>query len=607
MEGYPLLIQPYFSHIAGLQSRTKKCQNRPLGSPPPKVSVVIPCFNLGHYLDEAVDSVLNQTFQDLEIVIVNDGSTDPATNIKLAGYDKPRTRVIQTQNQGLAAARNVAIAHSRGDYILPLDADDRLAPTFLEKTVPVLNLHLDIGIVYSEVEWFGAKSGKWDLPPYKFPDILLNNVIVATALFRRSDWELVGGYSTEFRSRWEDYDFWLSLIERGRIPHRVSEVLFYYRQRPGSMIAVAQKTDDVDLYDLLFRRHQELYLRNIKHLFGRLIALDDEASQRRHEALQLQVFVPRDGGYSEAHSLRQTLRAGIWENIDIALPEPWRGRLRIDPANLAGEIEIRDLCVGRGEIGVLPKSQPGLVKVRGTALLTEAEGNKLSVVAWGSDPQIYLPEFTADGPLRLSMKIRASPYDTETAASVSFLARLWEKMHPAASIDSEDAVCLQVFLPDGHIYSEEHSVKVEVERDIWRIIRMELPAGWHGVLRLDPANARCSVEIDWLRLEAGGQTFWDLASQADSVRVEGTAMALSPRRPLQIVAWGDDPQIYLPVGGFVPRDQESMLTIRLRVTHCGTELAMQAESLTLLKRQGWRGISAKLRALGVAIATAFRR
>src|ERR1700736_2112376 len=129
----------------------RKCQNKSLAIPPPRVSVVIPCFNLGEYVDEAVDSVLCQTLQDLEIVIVNDGSTDPHTNAKLAGYSKPRTRVIQTENQGLAAARNVGIADSRGDYILPLDADDRIAPTFLEKTAAVLDQHPEIGIVYSKV------------------------------------------------------------------------------------------------------------------------------------------------------------------------------------------------------------------------------------------------------------------------------------------------------------------------------------------------------------------------------------------------------------------------------------------------------------------------
>src|SRR5437879_507126 len=96
----------------------------------PVVSVIIPCFNQGATLDEAVASVLNQTFTDFEIVIVNDGSTDPFTSELLANYHRPRTRVITTANGGLAAARNTAIRNSRGKYILPLDADDRIAPEY---------------------------------------------------------------------------------------------------------------------------------------------------------------------------------------------------------------------------------------------------------------------------------------------------------------------------------------------------------------------------------------------------------------------------------------------------------------------------------------------
>src|SRR5262249_34342696 len=92
-----------------------------LGSPSPeppsrpKVSVIIPCYNLGQYVDEAVQSVLDQTFQDFEILIVNDGSTDPETNRLLTGYDRPKTRVMATENRGLPSARNLAIEHATGE------------------------------------------------------------------------------------------------------------------------------------------------------------------------------------------------------------------------------------------------------------------------------------------------------------------------------------------------------------------------------------------------------------------------------------------------------------------------------------------------------------
>src|SRR5579862_7046804 len=101
----------------------------------PRVSVIVPCYNLGEYLDEAVESVLAQTYQDFEILIVDDGSTNDKTRTILSNYARPRTTVYRTPNRGLAAARNFLVARARGEYLCALDADDKLHPTFLEKTV----------------------------------------------------------------------------------------------------------------------------------------------------------------------------------------------------------------------------------------------------------------------------------------------------------------------------------------------------------------------------------------------------------------------------------------------------------------------------------------
>ena len=94
----------------------------------PKVSVIIPCYNAGEWIDEAVDSVLSQTYKDYEIIIVNDGSSDPLTQEKLRSYESSSIQVIHQENKGPAAARNTGIRSARGEYILPLDADDMLVP-----------------------------------------------------------------------------------------------------------------------------------------------------------------------------------------------------------------------------------------------------------------------------------------------------------------------------------------------------------------------------------------------------------------------------------------------------------------------------------------------
>jgi len=570
--------------------------------PPPKVSVVIPCFNLAEFLDEAIGSVLAQTFQDFEILVVDDGSNDPYTKNRLSALDKPRTRVLRSDNQGLAGARNLAIANAQGEYILPLDADDRLAPTLLEKAIAVFDERPDVGIVYSDVEWFGEKNGKWDVPPYSFPDILLDNTIVATALFRRADWELVGGYSTEFRARWEDYDFWLSLIERGRVPYRIPEVLFYYRQRAGSMTHLARWMDRAPLYELLFRRHREMYMENIGYVFERIAKLEDDLQLRKPERPQLQVFVPNDVVYSETDSLRRPLRADVWETVTIELPASWEGRLRIDPMNVPGEIEIAELRLLNGGAVVWPESPLDTFEVGGTAVLADDR-----ILAWGADPQIYLPRMTAKEPLRLTFELRINPYSPATAAAASAWARLWEQMRPAEPFDANTALSLQVFFPDNQAYSEERSVYFPLRRGIWQTVRVELPANWHGALRLDPANGRCCAEISWVRIEDGQRTIWELGSGTGDAVIGGTSLRMSEEGPLQIVAWGSDPQIFLPTANVATAGRKLTLAICLRITHCGLELAMQAESLASIRQRGWRAFTGQARQISAGIAATWRK
>jgi len=138
----------------------------------PTVSVIVPCYNQGIYLDEAIQSVLGQTYQDFEIIIVDDGSDDGLTGLTndlLRDYRRKRTRVIRTENRGVVSARNTVISHARGKYILPLDADDRIGSEYLEKAVKILDDNPDTGIVYCEVEFFGERQGKWEYLPTDFP------------------------------------------------------------------------------------------------------------------------------------------------------------------------------------------------------------------------------------------------------------------------------------------------------------------------------------------------------------------------------------------------------------------------------------------------------
>jgi len=131
----------------------------------PKVSVVIPCYHQTQFLDDCICSVLAQSYQNFEIIVVDDGTTDEAEMAFFRHLSYPKTHVVRQDNKGLAGARNFGIENARGEYILPLDADDEITPDFLELTVPILDRKEKIGIVGGKTELFGCRNG---FPPANF-------------------------------------------------------------------------------------------------------------------------------------------------------------------------------------------------------------------------------------------------------------------------------------------------------------------------------------------------------------------------------------------------------------------------------------------------------
>lgn len=229
-----------------------------------KVSVIIPCYNYGQFIDDAVNSVLCQTFQDFEIVIVNDGSTDKYTNTKLENYSKPKCEVIHTEHLGAQYARNIGIKKSKGEYILPLDADDKIGPRYLQEAVKVLEEKKEFGIVYCRAEFFGDKSGEWILPDYTLEKMLIRNVIFCSAMFRRSDYLKTKGFNPNMIYGRQDWDFWLSLIENGVKVFRLQEIHFYYRYKLRSTNRDLIRDEEKKAYSLktIYLNHIDLYFEN---------------------------------------------------------------------------------------------------------------------------------------------------------------------------------------------------------------------------------------------------------------------------------------------------------------------------------------------------------
>lgn len=214
----------------------------------PVVSVVIPCHDYARYLPGAVSSVLAQTFRDWELVIVDDGSTDDTVEVTrglIARHPDRRIRLLQQANAGVSAARNTGIEASAGRYILPLDADDMIAATMLEKTVAVLNGDSGIAIASTDVFTFTDD----DLPPQVMPlpaysrELLLQRLIMFyCSLYRREAWQTVGGYDESMRAG-EDWDFWIGCAEHGFDAHHIHEPLFGARNKDTGLHLEAAEND----------------------------------------------------------------------------------------------------------------------------------------------------------------------------------------------------------------------------------------------------------------------------------------------------------------------------------------------------------------------------
>jgi glycosyltransferase involved in cell wall biosynthesis len=197
----------------------------------PFVSVVIPCYNHGQYVEEAVQSILEQTLQDFEIIVVNDGSTEEETLRILNSLELPKTRVIHLlQNRGLPAARNAGIREAQGKYICCLDADDKLHPTYLEKTTAMMESNSGISFVGSWMQVFGNESRVWYAKQFDPDEILYANQFGPPSVFRKVVWEQVGGFFEEMREGFEDWEYWIRLTAHGFRGYRISEKLIFYRR-----------------------------------------------------------------------------------------------------------------------------------------------------------------------------------------------------------------------------------------------------------------------------------------------------------------------------------------------------------------------------------------
>lgn len=260
-----------------------------------RVSVVIPCYNAGEYLEEAVQSALAQTYRDVEVIVVDDGSTDARTKEILDGANWPNTTIIRQANGGPSAARNRAISAASGEFILPLDADDRISPAYIEKAVAVMQARPEVGIVYCKAHKFGVEKGAWQLPAYTLNELVIDNVIFCTSLYRKEDWSRVGGYNESLRHGMEDYEFWIKLVHLGCAVHQIDEPLFFYRIQQNSRTTgfMANNRKVVSTYADIFRANKDFFADNAEILFEHRFQLYDELNRYRRRYGRIERLLER--------------------------------------------------------------------------------------------------------------------------------------------------------------------------------------------------------------------------------------------------------------------------------------------------------------------------
>lgn len=225
------------------------------------VSIIVPCYNQAQYLDEALQSVLDQTYVNWECIIVNDGSPDHTKEISQGWVANDNRFVYLYQdNAGVSSARNFGIASSRGSFILPLDADDKISPDYVALAVETFRDNKSLKVVYCKAEKFGDEAGMWTLPPFSLKELSLDNVIFCTAMYRKEDWKLIGGYDNRMISGWEDWEFWIALLKNSGKVKCLETVGFYYRIKAISRQEQMSYDNMKHLMEYLSIKHADFFV-----------------------------------------------------------------------------------------------------------------------------------------------------------------------------------------------------------------------------------------------------------------------------------------------------------------------------------------------------------
>ena len=278
-----LRVRHFQEVIAATTTRTLfPFPNRELRSGPmasrvntPRVSAIIPHYNLGAYVGETIDSLRSSAQPPDEILLIDDGSTDPDSLAKLESLEReeiPTLRILRKPNEGLSRTRNYGAEQASGDFLLFVDADDCVEPGFLGKATSVLQQYRNVHYVSGWARFFDQNHGMWISWNTDLPYLLAHNLLIPVCMVRRSSFLAYGRNKAKIEYGLEDYEGWISMAEAGCGGVSIPQPMVRYRVRGNSMFQVMNKPQMLYLFDLISREHPGLYARYGRELFNLLNA-----------------------------------------------------------------------------------------------------------------------------------------------------------------------------------------------------------------------------------------------------------------------------------------------------------------------------------------------
>ena len=229
------------------------------------VSVIVPCYNNEITIQETIASILEQSYDNIEIIIVNDGSTDNSENVikKIISEHKNITYIFQ-ENNGPSYTRNQGALVAKGFYMVFIDADDTIDSKFIEKYVAAFDENDDLQLVYSRAEFFGDKKGEWKLPDYNLKNFISENCIPIFAMMKREEFLKAGLFDTNLKYL-EDWELWINMTKNNNSVYRIPEILYKYRKvKKSNSLTNLNKVNDVQdasrLY--IYNKHYDFFKEN---------------------------------------------------------------------------------------------------------------------------------------------------------------------------------------------------------------------------------------------------------------------------------------------------------------------------------------------------------